>query len=184
MPVARSPIDDIFAIIREYGDLSYGEDVTQMDHILQCGHLAKADGGSDALIAASLLHDIGQFMEDAGSAAEQRGIDARHEVKGAEYLAGYFPEAVTEPVRLHVEAKRYLCATEPGYLQSLSHASALSLELQGGPHHERQVKTFAALPFASDALRLRRYDDMGKKHDQDVPVLETYRPLLESLLLR
>jgi len=175
-------IDEIFAIFRQFGDLSYGEDVSQMEHILQCGHLARTDGASDALIAAALLHDIGQFLDDAGNAAETKGIDARHEVTGAAYLAPHFPETVTEPVRLHVEAKRYLCAAEPGYLQSLSRASALSLRLQGGPHDAQEMTNFLALPTAEDAIRLRRYDDQGKKHGWDVPELESYRPLLESLL--
>lgn len=175
-------IDDIFSTFHKFGSLSYGEDVSQMEHILQCGHLARTDGASDALIAAALLHDIGQFHNDAGNAAEQKGIDARHEVTGAAYLASSFPEAVTAPVRLHVEAKRYLCAAEPGYLETLSHASALSLRLQGGPHDAQEMADFLDLPAAADAIRLRRYDDMGKQRDWDVPELESYRPLLESLL--
>ncbi|CAN5239561.1 HD domain-containing protein [soil metagenome] len=175
-------IDDIFAIFREFGNLSYGEDVSQMAHILQCGHLARIDGAPDALVAAALLHDVGQFLNDAGNAAEQRGIDARHEVTGAAYLAPFFPEAVTEPVRLHVEAKRYLCAVEPGYLEALSRASALSLTLQGGPHDAQGMVDFLALPAAQDAIRLRRYDDQGKRREWDVPDLDSYRPLLESLL--
>jgi phosphonate degradation associated HDIG domain protein len=175
-------IDDIFALFRGSGSLSYGEDVSQMAHILQCGHLARIDGAPDALVAAALLHDVGQFLNDAGHAAEQKGIDARHEVTGAAYLAPFFPEAVTEPVRLHVEAKRYLCAVEPGYVEALSRASALSLRLQGGPHDAQEMTDFLALPAAKDAIRLRRYDDQGKRRDWDVPNLESYRPLLESLL--
>ncbi len=178
------PIDDIFATFRAFGNLHYGEDISQMDHILQCGHLARTDGASDALIAAALMHDIGQFIDDAGNAAETKGIDARHEITGAAYLSAHFPEAVTEPVRLHVEAKRYLCSAEPGYLEALSRASTISLHLQGGPHNPQEMRDFLANPFAEDTLRLRRYDDMGKQHDWDVPELESYRPLLESLLRR
>lgn len=175
-------IDDIFGIFRQFGDLRYGEDITQLEHILQCGHLARIDGAPDALVAAALMHDIGQFIDDAGNAAEQRAVDAKHEVTGASYLAPYFPEAVTEPVRLHVEAKRYLCATQPGYFEGLSRASRLSLDLQGGPHDESEAADFLALPAAEAAIRVRRYDDMGKKDGQDVPDLESYRPLLQSLL--
>ncbi|SCW92099.1 phosphonate degradation operons associated HDIG domain protein [Sphingobium faniae] len=175
-------MDEIFAIFEKFGSLHYGEDVSQMEHILQCGHLARIDGASDELIAAALLHDIGQFIDDAGNAAEQLGVDARHELTGAAYLATCFPETVTEPVRLHVEAKRYLCTVEPGYHEALSHASSFSLGLQGGPHSEQEAEDFLALPAARDAIRLRRYDDMGKKRDWDVPELESYRPLLESLL--
>ncbi|PKP92990.1 MAG: phosphohydrolase [Alphaproteobacteria bacterium HGW-Alphaproteobacteria-16] len=177
-----TPIDEIFAIIRRFGDLSYGEEVSQMQHILQCGHLARSDGASDALVAAALLHDIGQFLDDAGNAAEKRGIDGRHEVTGATYLAAFFSPQVTEPVRLHVEAKRYLCAVEPGYLESLSGASSLSLSLQGGAHNEREIHEFLALPAAGDAIRLRRYDDQGKRRDWTVPDLESYRALLQSQL--
>jgi phosphonate degradation associated HDIG domain protein len=175
-------IEEIFVLFRESGSLSYGEDVSQMAHILQCGHLARIDGASDTMIAAALLHDVGQFLNDAGNAAERKGIDARHEVTGAAYLAPWFPEAVTEPVRLHVEAKRYLCAVEPGYVEALSRASALSLRLQGGPHDVQERADFLALPTAQDAIRLRRYDDQGKRPDWAVPDLESYRPLLESLL--
>lgn len=175
-------IDDIFTLLRESGDLSYGEDVSQMAHILQCGHLARVDGASDAMVAAALLHDVGQFLNDAGNAAEQKGIDAQHEVTGAAFLARWFPPSVTEPVRLHVEAKRYLCAVESGYAEALSRASALSLRLQGGMHNVRQQNDFLSLPTAQDAIRLRRYDDRGKRPDWDVPDLESYRSLLTSLL--
>lgn len=175
-------IDEIFATLREFGSLNYGEEVSQMEHVLQCGHLARLDNASDALVAAALLHDIGQFIDDAGNAAEREGIDARHEITGAAYLAAYFPESVTEPVRLHVEAKRYLCAVEPDYLEGLSRASSLSLGLQGGPLNAQEMAGFLAHPAAPDAIRLRRYDDTGKKRDWDVPELESYRPLLESLL--
>jgi len=175
-------IDEIFTLFRTFGRLSYGEEVTQMEHILQCAHVARSDGASDALVAAALLHDIGQFQDDAGNAAEKKEIDARHEVTGAAYLAHYFPESVTEPVRLHVEAKRYLCAAEPGYIDALSRASALSLALQGGPHDAREMAAFLALPGAQDAIQLRRYDDMGKQPDHAAPDLESYRGLLESVL--
>lgn len=181
--MSTSIIDEIFGIFREFGSLSYGEDVSQMEHILQCGHLARKDGAPDALVAAALLHDIGQFLDDAGHAAEQRGVDARHEETGAAFLAPYFPSAVTEPVRLHVEAKRYLCAAEPGYAGRLSRASTISLSLQGGAHDASEMAAFLALPGAPDAIRLRGYDDAGKLHDQAVPDLDSYRPLLASLLL-
>ncbi|MDE8651013.1 phosphonate degradation HD-domain oxygenase [Novosphingobium album (ex Liu et al. 2023)] len=177
-------IDRIFSIFHEFGHVHYGEEITQMEHIVQAAHLARLDAAPDALIAAALLHDIGQFLDDAGNAAEQRGIDARHEISGAAYLAPHFPPAVTEPVRLHVEAKRYLCSAEPGYRDALSRASELSLRLQGGPHNPQEMRDFLADPAAPDALRLRRYDDQGKRPGWQVPALESYRPLLEGLLLR
>lgn len=176
-------IDDIFATYLEFGAVHYGEDVTQLEHVLQAAHCAREDDAPDSLVAAALLHDIGQFMNDAGNAAEKRGIDARHEVSGAEFLAQYFPAAVVEPVRLHVDAKRYLCAVEPGYLEELSRASAISLALQGGVYSPAEAAAFAARPYFAEAVRLRRYDDMGKRRDWDVPSLETYRSLLEAQLI-
>lgn len=177
-----SIIDALFALLRRFGDDHYGEAVTQMEHILQCGHLARRDDAPAPLVAAALLHDIGQFLDGAGMAAETRGIDARHEESGAACLAAFFAPEVTEPVRLHVEAKRYLCATEPGYQDGLSGASALSLRLQGGPHDAAEQAAFAALPWAADALRLRRYDDAGKRRGWAVPALDSYRPLLAGLI--
>lgn len=176
-------VDRIFTLINRFGDEDYGEDVTQLEHVLQCGHLARLDGASDALIAAAVLHDIGQFLDDAGNAAEIKGLDARHEVSGAAFLADHFPPAVTEPVALHVAAKRYLCLVEPGYAASLSRASVLSLRLQGGPMNAEEAASFEGEANFTEAVRLRRYDDQGKRLDWQVPDLESYRPLLESLVI-
>jgi phosphonate degradation associated HDIG domain protein len=175
-------IDELFRIINKFGHLTYGEDVTQLEHVLQCGYLAQQDGAPPSLIAAALLHDVGQFIADAGHAAELHGIDARHEVIGAEYLSRCFPASVTEPVRLHVEAKRYLCATEPEYASTLSAASELSLRLQGGPMSKPQIEQFRRTAYCGDAVRLRRYDDSGKGKAIAVPALERYRPMLERLI--
>lgn len=177
-------IDIIFNLINKFSDERYGEDVTQLEHVLQCGELARQDGASDSLIAAALLHDIGQFLDGAGEAAEAHGIDARHEVSGAAFLSSHFALEVTEPVRLHVAAKRYLCAIEPGYAESLSRASELSLHLQGGPMNPQEIVEFESEPAFADSVRLRRYDDHGKRADWVVPPLESYRPLLESLMTR
>ena len=175
-------IDVIFEFFDRFGSLHYGEDASQLQHALQTAELARRNRCSDALIAASLLHDIGQFMDDAGNAAEAHGLDARHEINGAAWLSGHFALEVTEPVRLHVAAKRYLCAIEPAYLAGLSRASMLSLELQGGPMSQDEVAQFEAEPFFADAVQLRRFDDMGKHPEWRVPELASYRPLLASLL--
>jgi len=176
-------IDRIFRIINEFGDDHYGEAISQIEHVLQCGHLAQMHDCTPAMVAASLLHDIGQFIDDAGNAAEHKGIDARHEVTGAAFLSPFFGPDVTEPVRLHVDAKRYLCAVEPGYAESLSGASLLSLRLQGGAMNPEEIDIFRSNPWFDDAIQLRRFDDQGKRRDWQVPELETYRPLLERLLL-
>lgn len=176
-------IDHIFSIILEHGHFSYGEEITQLEHVLQCGQLAREDGAPDALIAAALLHDIGQFIGDAGHAAERLGVDVCHEITGARFLAKAFPETVTEPVRMHVDAKRYLCAVEPGYGETLSEASRLSLRLQGGPMSGSEATAFEKKAGFENALRLRRYDDLGKRPNWIVPDLESYRVLLRGLMI-
>ncbi|MCW2410726.1 MULTISPECIES: HD domain-containing protein [unclassified Sphingobium] len=174
-------IDQIRMMFDRFGREYYGENATQLAHALQCACLARRDGRTDSLVAAALLHDIGQFIDDAGHAAEQLNVDARHEVTGAAFLAQWFGPAVTEPVRMHVDAKRYLCAVERGYTEGLSDASVLSLRLQGGPMVVDEANRFAAEHFFEDSIHLRRYDDAGKQPGLLVPPLESYFPLLESL---
>src|SRR5262249_35378389 len=140
--VTTAIIDQIFGLFERFGSESYGESATQLQHALQVAELARRNGCTSALIAASLLHDIGQFLDDAGNAAETLGVDARHEISGAKFLEAHFPASVSEPVRLHVAAKRYLCAVEPGYLAALSRASTLSLKYQGGPMSVEEIRTF------------------------------------------
>jgi phosphonate degradation associated HDIG domain protein len=176
------PIDRIFARYAEFGSEPYGELVSQRDHMLQCAHLAALDQAPPALVAAALLHDYGHLIADTGEAAERDGVDARHEHRGAAELGEWFGLAVVQPIALHVAAKRYLCAVEPGYLEALSPASALSLRLQGGPFTPEQVRAFAALPAAEAAIRLRRWDDIGKRLDWATPPLEAYRGLLAGLM--
>jgi len=176
-------IDRISKMFERFGAEHYGENASQLAHALQCAHLAQRDGHADSLVAAALLHDVGQFIDDAGNAAEKLNTDAEHETTGARLLSSWFPPAVTEPVRMHVDAKRYLCAVEPGYAETLSDASSLSLQLQGGPMSAEEAAHFAAQPFAGDALQLRRYDDAGKQPGLQVPALESYFPLLESLVV-
>jgi phosphonate degradation associated HDIG domain protein len=174
-------IERIVEIFHRFGAETYGEHTTQLSHALQCAYLARKDGCSDALVAAALLHDIGQFIDDAGNAAERLNIDAHHEIAGAKFLSACFPAEMSEPVKLHVAAKRYLCTVERGYLERLSDASRLSLGLQGGPMSETAARNFISLPFARDAIRLRRYDDAGKVPNASVPGLETYLPLLSAV---
>ena len=172
-------VDEIFALFARHGAERYGERVTQLEHALQCGELARRDEAPDALIAAALLHDYGHLVDDRGQMAERDGLDGQHEVVGARALSAWFGPAVTAPIALHVAAKRYLCLTDPAYQASLSPASRLSLTLQGGPMSEVEAAEFEALPHADKAVRLRRWDDWGKKVEGVGLVrLEDFRPIL------
>jgi phosphonate degradation associated HDIG domain protein len=172
-------ITDLFSRL---GDLHYGEDVTQMDHALQTALHAKLDGASPALVAAALLHDIGHLMQKIGEDAADRGIDTRHEQIGAGYLARAFGPDVTEPIRLHVAAKRYRVAVDPAYASRLSYASQQSLALQGGPMCPDEIKVFLADPYALAAQQLRSYDEAGKDLDADVASFESYHDLMRGLI--
>ena len=176
--MAPSFIEEIFAAFDRCGGDRYGEDVTQLEHALQCAHLAAAEGAGDGLIAAALLHDYGHFFEGRGDVAERDGADAHHEAHGAALLRRWFGPEVTTPIALHVAAKRYLCAIEPAYEAALSDASRLSLKLQGGAFTAEQARKFEAAPFAEAAVQLRRWDDAGKVVGAVIPPLESYAGLL------
>ncbi len=179
-------IDEIFEAFHRYGDQLYegGEQVTQQQHALQTAYAAEKDGANDTLIAAGIVHDYGHLVHDLPQEVVARGIDDKHEELVAALLEPYFVPAVTEPARLHVPAKRYLCAVEPGYFSKLSPVSVRSLERQGGPLSETEVKAFETLPHFADAVRLRRYDEMGKDPDIVTPDLAYYRSYLEAGLKR
>lgn len=171
----------IFVLFERFGSECYGESVSQLDHALQCAEAAQAHGSCDAVVAAALLHDVGQFVDNAGNSAERFGSDARHEDLGARFLSSHFPACVTEPVRLHVAAKRYLCAVEPGYVLHLSEASRISLALQGGPMCAQEAAWFVDNPYAGSAIDLRKFDDAAKRPNWRGPGIESYRDLLERL---
>lgn len=165
MPV----IEDILQLFAQHGDSEYGgEAVTQLEHALQSASLAEQEGASSFLIAAALLHDVGHLLHDLPDDAPDRGIDDHHENSASTFLRQLFPAEVTEPVRLHVTAKRYLCAVEPIYLERLSGPSLISLRLQGGPMTADEVASFRQNPHHPAAVRLRRWDDTAK-----VPKLQT-----------
>ena len=171
-------VERIFDLFSGRGDAEYfGEPVSQKEHALQVAHFAVQDGASEPLIVAALLHDIGHLLAGTEDMAE-RGIDGRHEDAGWAWLSAHFGPEVTEPVRMHVDAKRYLCRADPSYLETLSPASVLSLELQGGAFDENDAHRFERQPHAMDAVRLRRWDDRGKIAGLGVPGLEQYRSLL------
>jgi len=171
-------VTEIFARFARNGHREYGESVTQEQHALQTAHLAEQDGGDALLVAAALLHDFGHLLHDEDAAA--KGIDAIHEQVGAKFLSRYFAPEVVEPGRLHVQAKRYLCAVSRSYHATLSSASVRSLELQGGPFTVRETDAFRQNPHWKAAVRLRRWDDEGKDPQMQTPPLEHYCPHIEA----
>lgn len=178
---AIAPIVRCFAI---RGSEQYGrEAVTQLQHALQCATWAEAARQPPALVAACLLHDVGHLLHDLGEDAAERGLDDRHEYRAIPFLSQHFPPAVTEPIRLHVNAKRYLCATQEDYWDDLSPASKLSLKLQGGIFSEAEALSFIAQPHAKDAVQLRIWDDLAKDPEQRTPELTHFLPTLAAIAL-
>lgn len=174
--------DEILALLaRGNADLYSGERISQLEHALQCAHFAQQSGAEDSLVVATLVHDLGHILA-GGEYAAGRGIDDKHEQNGADFLARHFGPDVSEPVRLHVAAKRYLCATDPSYFGRLSEASVRSLALQGGPMSPQEVDAFEANPHSQAAVRLRQWDEQGKIVGLKTPDLEHFRPLVEAAL--
>jgi gamma-butyrobetaine dioxygenase len=180
---APDPIQAIADLFASDGASEYlGEPVTQASHMLQAAALGQQCGAPPALVAAALLHDVGHFTSAVSGHDLMRGTDNRHSAAGADWLAQWFGEEVTEPVRLHVAAKRYLCAVEPGYLAALSPASVYTLEVQGGPMNAAERAEFEAHPQAAAALRLRRWDDVAKDPAASPPAFGYHKSLLRRLL--
>ena len=171
----------IVDLFERRGGVKYGEGVTQTEHAIQSAVHADQQEEGDALICAALLHDIGHLLHEDGRYHAAEGIDAVHETVGAEFLEHFFGPEVTEPVRLHVDAKRYLCAVEPDYFDRLSEASVLSLELQGGPMSVEEVKTFEASPHAKAAVALRRIDEAAKAEGLTLPGVDRFAPVIEEM---
>jgi phosphonate degradation associated HDIG domain protein len=159
-------------------DCAREEPVSARAHALQCAQLAEWADAPEPLVVAALLHDIGHFI--APSAALD-AMDDVHELRALGFLASSFGADVVEPVRLHVQAKRYLVAVEPSYLQTLSAASAHTLRLQGGAMSPDEVHLFTALPHAAQALSLRRWDDLAKHPARMTPSLNYYLMLVDSV---
>jgi phosphonate degradation associated HDIG domain protein len=176
-------IDRIFTLFREKGNGAYfGEAVTETEHALQSAHRAEQSGAAPELIAAALLHDVGHLLHGLPEDVAERGINGRHEEGGAAWLRSDFGPVVVDPVRLHVAAKRYLCAVEPDYHAGLSEASQRSLRLQGGPMSPEEVGRFEQEPWFRSAVAVRRWDDAAKVPGLVVPGLDHYRPCLEAAL--
>jgi predicted HD phosphohydrolase len=180
----NSIVDFILELFARRGAEEYmGEKVSMAQHMEQSAACAADDGASDDLIIASLLHDIGHFVGDFPVDALENGIDNRHEEAGAGFLEAFYPASVTEPIRLHVAAKKYLCAVDRKYLDCLSAASVNSLQVQGGPMNQAEIANFESNSHYPAAVQLRRYDDDGKVAGLDIRPVESYRDKLESLLV-
>ena len=180
--MTSSVLQHIHAAFERRGQEGYGEGVSQLDHALQCGAFARRDGAVPALVTAAFLHDIGHLLHDLPQDVADSGIDTQHEASGSAWLSQYFGPEVTEPVRMHVAAKRYLAAVEPGYFEQLSDASKLSLRLQGGAMDPVQARAFEAAPFFADAVRLRRWDEEGKIVGYQGPQASDFDAVVASCL--
>ncbi len=176
-------VDFIVDIFDRRGADSYlGEAVTMSQHMLQAARLAEEAGAGDTMIAAALLHDIGHYTNEFPEDALERGIDNRHDKAGAAVLSLFFPDIVTSCVRHHVQAKRYLCATDPDYFGQLTPASVHSLELQGGPMDENEVEEFGRIPHLDAIIQIRKWDDGGKIMDKPTPPIAHYTPVLQRVV--
>jgi phosphonate degradation associated HDIG domain protein len=167
--LSLTDIEDLFA--RRGSEQYTGEPVTQLEHALQTAMLAEESGADDELVTACLLHDLGHLLHDLGETPTLRGVDDVHQYAALPFLRGLFGERVLGAIKLHVDAKRYLCAMRPGYQSALSDDSQRSLLLQGGVFDSAQADAFIAQPGAMDAVRLRIWDDLAKAEAAATPSL-------------
>jgi phosphonate degradation associated HDIG domain protein len=177
-----SVTDEIVALFQKRGAEAYfGENVSVTEHALQAAYFAKIAAAPPALIVAALLHDIGHLVDDVPDDISDWATDAHHEEIGGRWLASRFRAEVSEPVRLHVPAKRYLLATDAKYFAKLSPASVITLKLQGGPMAANEVAQFETERYHKEAVRIRQWDDQGKVAGLKTPQLQDYRALIEEL---
>jgi len=159
----------------------FGEAVNTMEHSLQAAYFAQQCAAPDTLVIAALLHDIGHLIRSASDDLADWKKDARHEVSGSLRLSTHFGPDVAEPVRLHVPAKRYLCATDAGYFRRLSGASIQTLKLQGGPMSDAEIMAFETEPYFREAVLLRQWDDQGKVAGLPTPPFSHYGEIIDRL---
>lgn len=183
-----STVDEVVDLLATGGGATYfGEPVTVLEHSLQAAWFVQRNNTAihavveRSLVVAALLHDLGHLLHTQGEDAARYGRNTRHEELAVKALAGHLPAPVLDPIRMHVAAKRYLCFAEASYLGGLSPASVESLALQGGPMTATEAGGFLVLPYAREAVALRRADDASKVRGLSVPPLETYRSILTTL---
>jgi len=172
MALTLSEIEELFT--RRGGEQYTGEPVTQLEHALQAATLAEQEGASDEMVTAALLHDVGHMLHDFGDTPSMHGIDDIHQYRALPFLRGTFGVGVLDAIRLHVDAKRYLCAMQDGYFAALSEDSKRSLALQGGIFNDAQAEAFILQHGAGDAVRLRLWDDAAKTADARTPPLSHF----------
>ena len=174
-------VDYLLGLLEKKGsNMIYGgENVSQLDHALQCAELAEQNKLPKSTIAAALLHDIGHLLYE-GKDPIHEGKDGHHENLGANYLAKYFGDEIINPIRAHVDSKKYLAAVEDGYYDLLSEASQISLATQGGPFTKKEAETFINKPYMREAVEMRRFDDMAKIVNKKTPSLSHFKPYLEE----
>ena len=166
---------DIATVFERRGHEQYsGEPVTQLEHALQTATLAEGQGADDELVTACLLHDLGHLLQEMGESPTLRGVDDVHQYAALPFLRGLFGDRVLGGIQLHVDAKRYLCATVPGYQAALSPDSQRSLVLQGGVFSTEQAANFIARPGAANAVKLRQWDDLAKVEGATTPPLQHF----------
>ncbi|MCD0462732.1 HD domain-containing protein [Roseiconus lacunae] len=177
-------VDQIVEVFATRGAESYGsEDVTQLEHAMQCGDLARSSKATDELVVAAVLHDIGHLLLDTPlPTADASDYDDSHETIGYQFLEQNFGAAVADPVRLHVAAKRYLCTTRPSYEQQLSPTSYKSYLDQGGKMSKDELAAFESEPHCEAALVLRSWDDSAKNMDAKMPTIEDFKPYFFAVL--
>ncbi|HVJ23482.1 MAG TPA: HD domain-containing protein [Burkholderiales bacterium] len=177
-------IEDLIKLYEVKGGREYeGEGISQLEHALQSAQFAEQAGAAPALVCAALLHDVGHLLNDKGETPTLRGVDDLHQYAALPFLRPYFPEAVLGPIRLHVDAKRYLCATRPDYYERLSVDSKRSLKLQGGVFAPAEAERFIGQPHAADAVQVRLWDDAAKVRGAATPGLAHFEPLLREACL-
>ncbi len=197
MPAQETP-EMLIEMLNTRGQGDYiGESISQLAHSLQAAHLARTHHADDETVLAALLHDIGQFLganevKSIAHEVQTMGGEGKascgrvgHEKIGEEYLLRlHFSPKVGALVGSHVAAKRYLCAVDPAYHDTLSEASKQSLVFQGGPMQGVELQQWAASPWCEEMCELRKWDDGAKIPGLVVPEAESYREMMVEHLLR
>ena len=174
-------VDKIISNFTNNKSLYIGEKVTMSEHMIQTAMLAEKAKCNDDLICSCLLHDYGHFILDNPDELVKENLDGKHEDIGYEYLKNIFKKEIIEPIKYHVQAKRYL-ARDKNYFELLSEASKISLKLQGGVLNDDESTKFEEQDYFKSTILLRKFDDAAKKTDIKMKSIHDYKKLLTSKL--